>query len=89
MEDAGFVDVSVKEYRLPLGGEGEETPELQAAGDFMHRTFREIRELILRKFTEPGEQQERFVADCNFAMTPAIGKHCKLVCTYGRKPSYV
>lgn len=87
MVDAGFVDVEVKEYPLPLGGEGEATPELQAAGDFMVRTFRDIRELVLRRFVEPGEQQERFVEDCNRAMAPAPGKHCKLVVTYGRKPS--
>lgn len=85
MEDAGFVDVNVQEYPLPLGGEGEPTPELQAAGEFLGRTFRDIRKFAVRKFIEPGEQ-ERFLDDCHRAMAPVPGKHCKLVVAYGRKP---
>ena len=86
MEEVGFVDVAVKEYPLPIGGKGEETPELQGAGEFMARTFRGVRELILRTYVKGREEVDKLIAEMERAMAPEPGKHNKLIVTFGRKP---
>lgn len=87
MEAAGFVDVTSQEYPLPLGGAGEETLELQAAGEFFHRTFTDVREIVYRKYvTGSQEEQDKYIADMRRAMAPEPGKHNKLIVTFGRRP---
>ena len=86
MKDAGFVDISVQEYPLPLGGEGQETPEMQAAGEFFDRTFMDVREMILKTYVKDEDIQGKLIQDMKVAMAPGAGKHCKLIVTFGRKP---
>ncbi len=87
MREAGFVDIKVADYPLPLGGEGEKTPELQAAGDFFHPTMTHIRDLMIRRYVKQSQEEEdRMITDMRKGMAPEPGKHYKIVVTYGRKP---
>ena len=90
MKEAGFVDVEVREYPMPIGGAGERTPELQEAGDFFAVSEQQVYEIVMRQNIDknviPQDEMERLIEDMKADLAPEPGKHMKVIVTFGRKP---
>ncbi|KAH9823627.1 Glutathione S-transferase [Teratosphaeria destructans] len=91
MREVGFVDVGVKEYRWPFGGEWEDDRAWRGFGDYVAAEMVEVFEHSIEKAAEwaGGVSKEQVVVlqrQMRGDLRPEKGKHWKFWVTYGRKP---
>lgn len=90
LEDAGFVDVVSREYRLPWGGRLETDPGMKEVGEFWYQLGREAFSATihgaLRKLGRPAEEAQSHIDKFNALNKPDVGNYTPIYAVYGRKP---
>ncbi|EKG16256.1 hypothetical protein MPH_06569 [Macrophomina phaseolina MS6] len=83
MRKAGLVDISVREYRWPFGGDGGNLGQQAGIASV-------ITDLMPRMLAQRGydvEQIAELEAEWKANLAPEEGKHWKFIVTIGRKPA--
>lgn len=85
---AGLEKVEVEVARVPIGGDGQPTQELQDVGDFSLEDLLEVSEVAARRGMVgcAPEKVETLVQKVRSAFTQANGWYVKFYMVYGRKP---
>jgi hypothetical protein len=90
MQDAGFVDLEVREYRIPFGGEQEASTKLQGFSKYWLVNMPEVFDMSLQKLESEellsDKSRERLTENMRRDLEPEPGKHMKLYVVTGRKP---
>ncbi|KAF2740884.1 S-adenosyl-L-methionine-dependent methyltransferase [Polyplosphaeria fusca] len=90
MKDAGLVDITVKVYRWPWGGQWEEKEHMRAFGNYYVPAMKKMLWYNIPKVTEHKGYSEEQIGTWRKQMIedfePAKGKHWKFYVTCGRRP---
>lgn len=90
MENAGFVDVQVVPYRMPIGNQHEKNPFLKKAGDWLLKDLREVHPLLMKASLPRIGVGEAEIRDTirlfEEALTKGDRKSLTMYVTFGRKP---
>jgi SAM-dependent methyltransferase len=87
MLEIGFVDVQVKEYYWPSGGQWEKSKEWKAFGEYVQSSLPGIfgRSLEMAMAGQPADEIAKMRAEMLRDLQPEEGKHWKFYVTCGRK----
>lgn len=90
LEDAGFTDIQVHEYRMPVGVNDKDTPAMQDFGRFQLQNILKVYTVFIQIETKRiglGEEEVKArLALMEHDITSGAAKHNKFFVTVGRKP---